>query len=867
MRRALLLGLALAAPLPGCAQERGTSSLEDAREAFQTGDYETARRIYESLAGAGPDGPRAARGWALTLAATGEYEAGLGALAEAETAGVPVGELDRVRGALLHRLGRWDEAEARLRAAGEGGATDAALARLALGRLLFESGRRDEALDLFDGFIDLYNGSARLDSEHLSAVGTALTYLGARDPGLFHDAVRAFEEAIRADPGDPDAKIGLGSLFLEKYDSPGAGQLIDEALTRNPRHAEGLLAKAVRARFDGSSEAIRLAEASLEQNPALVEAHALLARLYLELEDPDRAEASARRALETDPGSLVGWTELAAIAHFRGDDEAFDEALAAVLGRDPTHAALFEALAEVAYRTHRYGDAVMFAERAVELDPTRWSGMATLGLNQLRLGRIDQGRGTLEAAFTGDPFNVWVKNTLDMLDELATFERTDSERFRFSMHPDEAEILSVYAPALAEEAFTAMARRYRFEPPTPITVEMYDRHADFSVRTVGLAGIGALGVSFGSVLAMDSPAARAGGEFNWGFTLWHEISHAFTLGYTEHRVPRWLSEGLAVLDERHARPGWGSDVDPGFLIAFREERLPSLERFNYGFVRPAYPGQVQHSYFMASLLCEMIEETRGFDAILALLDAYRDGSGTADAVRGALGVDLGDLDEELRAYIGERYAAVLPALGDPDAEGPPVPGTFPGLMVDGARAASEGRSDDAIEMFERAREMFPEYAGPDAPALLLARLYRDAGDAERAAIRYREYTALNENHFDARIELAELEEQLGNVEGFQAALEGAIWVDPYGPDLHARLAGSYEESGDWARGARERAALLALDPTDLAEAHYRLAFAQFRGGDRAAARRSVLAALEIAPSYDDALELLLEIRGGSEGTR
>ena len=188
-------------------------------------------------------------------------------------------------------------------------------------------------------------------------------------------------------------------------------------------------------------------------------------------------------------------------------------------------------------------------------------------------------------------------------------------------------------------------------------------------------------------------------------------------------------------------------------------------------------------------------------------------------------------------------------------------------MVDGARAASEGRSDDAIEMFERAREMFPEYAGPDAPALLRARLYRDAGDAERAAIRYREYTALNENHFDARIELAELEEQLGNVEGFQAALEGAIWVDPYGPDLHARLAGSYEESGDWARGARERAALLALDPTDLAEAHYRLAFAQFRGGDRAAARRSVLAALEIAPSYDDALELLLEIRGGSEGTR
>jgi len=75
----------------------------------------------------------------------------------------------------------------------------------------------------------------------------------------------------------------------------------------------------------------------------------------------------------------------------------------------------------------------------------------------------------------------------------------------------------------------------------------YRRHADFSVRTVGLAGLGALGVSFGSTLAMDAPSARPPGDFNWGSTAWHELTHAFTLGASGHRVPRWLSEGLSVL--------------------------------------------------------------------------------------------------------------------------------------------------------------------------------------------------------------------------------------------------------------------------------------------------------------------------------
>ena len=57
VRRGLSSAVALAGVLllavPGCAQDTGSAGIVDAREAYQTGDYERAARIYRSLARAG----------------------------------------------------------------------------------------------------------------------------------------------------------------------------------------------------------------------------------------------------------------------------------------------------------------------------------------------------------------------------------------------------------------------------------------------------------------------------------------------------------------------------------------------------------------------------------------------------------------------------------------------------------------------------------------------------------------------------------------------------------------------------------------------------------------------------------------------
>ena len=91
-------------------------------------------------------------------------------------------------------------------------------------------------------------------------------------------------------------------------------------------------------------------------------------------------------------------------------------------------------------------------------------------------------------------------------------------------------------------------------------------------------------------------------------------------------------------------------------------------------------------------------------------------------------------------------------------------------------------------------------------------------------------------------------------------LDQAVLIWPYEIDLHERLADLHAELGDAPAEVRERAAIVALNPTDRAEALYRLADAQYRATDLVAARRSVMGALALAPNYDEALELLLLIR-------
>ncbi len=721
-------------------------------------------------------------------------------------------------------------------------------------------GQRERAVQTFRKVFAHDTTGSGLSAAELAAVARAAQELGAGEAGLYHEAVRLYGQALAADATHIDARIALGELLLSKYNNTEAVQVFREAMAQNPDHPGVQLGLARSQHFDHSPEALDTVRKSLERNPRYVPAQAFLARLLIESEEYEAAEQQTLRALEVNPNSLQALAVLAAVYHLTGREQEFKAIVTRCLRINARYADLYNTLAELSVQNRLYHDAVTFARQAVALEPESWRGYALLGLNELRIGEMQAGRANLERAFAGDPFNVWTKNTLDLLDTLADYEIIRQPHFVLVLHRDEAGVLAPYLSALAEQAYAHYVKQYAYEPQAPIRIELYPNHADFSVRSVGLAGIGILGVSFGPVVALDSPSVHAADTSNWGSTVWHELAHTFHLGMTRHRVPRWFSEGLAVYEEQRAREGWGGDVTPAFLKAYRDGKLYPVSQLSNGFVRPRYPQHVIHSYYQASLVFAFIDERWGFPAIRQMLNDYRNGASTAQVFQAALNMTLAQLDDEFDAYLRRRFARALAAL--PTQPGTVSPeGDFELQMRAGVQALANADDAQAEIHLLRAQALFPEYAGADSAYWHLAELYAQRRQHAQAAAQLQRMASINGDHYDAHIKLAALRETLGDMAGAADALARAIHIDPFEPGLHARLALLYERLEKWQQAARERAALVALKPVDMAQAHYDLAYAYARAGESTPARREVLRALELVSNFPKALELLLELKG------
>lgn len=870
---AILVSVAAVVTAPlACAQEPPARNATTAAEALHIGQYDDAIRMARAEATREPANSRPVRIHADALRSTGKYAEAEEVLQAFVRAHPDDASLSNRLGDVQRERGRLVEAEASYRRAIAGRAPDSLTAQVNLAVMTFERGSIDSAMTAFDRFIDVYNTRrGRLSPSELEAVAIACRYLGRNNPQLYRDAMRAFDEAIAADSTDLDRRVRLAELFLEKYNATEALKTLEGVLAVNPRHARANLAMAQVRLFDELESPSPWVQKAIDINPAMPEARALAAILLIDLERYADAATEARRGLAADSTAPAALIALAGAQYLQHDSAAFRATMATIHARQPKSADAEAALANIAARSRLYGEAVRFAQAGADRDPKSARALSYLGINAMRTGEIERGRAALDQSFKIDPYDPWSKNTLDLLDTFKDYVEIKTPRFIVMVERKDADLLAPYVESLAEQAYDSLAARYGYRAVAPIRIEIYRSHEDFSVRTVGLSGLGALGVSFGRVIAMDSPAARRVGEFNWGSTLWHELGHVFTLGATDGRVPRWLSEGLSVYEERRARPSWGEEPSPLFFATYAGGQLPKVSRLNDGFMRPTFPAQVPLSYFLASMVGEMIESERGIAAIRGMLDGYRRGLTTERVFRDVLKVEPAAFDQQFDTWLRQRFAkqfdAVKPAaplsLGGRRERGAneiPITGPFLESLERGRTLLGEGKVDEAIVELKKAKEMFPEYAQSDGPYALLAQAYEMKNDKKSAAAELQAMTVINEEAFVENMTAATAMLELGDRAGAMAALERAVWINPFDQTAHQRLAELAGQMSERKISIRERRALLALDPSDRVEALYQLALAYADAGDMVSARREVLRALEQAPNYSKAQDLLLRIR-------
>jgi tetratricopeptide (TPR) repeat protein len=846
-------------------------SVARGRDLLKHGSYQEAIAVFAALIDKNPADADAVEGLVRAQIETGDYPNAEKRARDSLNSHSPESAVRVALADLELETGRYIEAAAEFeRAAKDANGVVWLRAQLGRARALLAQGKEDEARAVAQEFVRYYNTNSPRSAEELTLIAQALVILEK-----YKDANDLFIDAREADSTFADAFIGQGELLNEKYNYGEAASLFVDALKINPNSTRALVGLARSKQFESNEAQLVSIQKALEVNPNCVPALVYRAALDLEVENLEGSMQEVDRALKVNPNSL-GAIAIRASMFFLSDKRTeLDSEIKRAVAINPRGGEVFQTIAEFAVNNRRYREAVDFGRRAVELSPNLWSARTQLGIQLLRVGKIEEGRAELERAFKGDPFNVWAKNTLDLLDSMNDYVDTVRGPFIIRAEPKESGGLAAYAADLVEEAHKKLTAKYRFTPRAPISIEIFPNHEDFAVRSLGLPGLGALGVCFGQVIAMDSPAARNPGEFNWGSTLWHEFTHVITLEMTDHRIPRWFSEGLSVYEERRAREGWGDNWSIENLKAISEGKFVKITDLDAAFTRPKTPNGVTLAYFQASQVCEFVDEKFGFDGILKMLALYKEGAKTADVLLRVLKLTPADFDREFNDFIKRKAGGYIEAVGSGPAHAPagqPLPKEallamlkakpndyFAHLRL-GAMYKKDGDLERAIEHLRRAAELFPYYGGRDNPHSLLAEIYESKGQKAEALAALETLVKYNETDAGALGKVAKLKLEAGDRKGAADALKQSFYIQPFDASLHKLAGNIYLDSGNPSEAIRELRVQIALAPPDLAEAHYDLARALEASGNAKEARREVLRALEIAPGFEKAQELLLKLR-------
>jgi tetratricopeptide (TPR) repeat protein len=852
-------------------QADSNASLKSASEAQLRGDYSEAQSQFEKLASAPSDTASARRGLLQCLLATGQYDRALKltALYIQESPETPDWHFFQGRVQVL--LGKYQEAQLSFTAAARAPSSVRNDAQVQLALLLKMIGKLQDSRDLFT---EVYERISAADSSQLGLAALALQHLER-----FKEANGLFIRATKQDPKDFDTWVAWGNLFLEKYDPANGASVFADVLKQNAKHPEALLGM-VLCRGEGSGEEVEeIFKKIFAVNPNLEAAHAARAQSLLQAENYEEATKEITACFKINPKSLQGHTLQAVLQYAAGNGQESEASAGAALQINPSYGQVFESLGHFCVTQRLYRESVTFFRRAIETNPRLWKAYAALGVNLLRIGEEQAAKEALDLAFEQDPYNVWTYNTLKLIDSYSQFDQSATANFNLRLHRTESRLLAHYVPALLEEAYETLSRKYEFRPKTPIYFEMFPDHEDFAVRTLGVPGLGALGVCFGRGVVMDSPRARPVGSFNWGSTLWHEFAHVVTLQLTGHRVPRWFTEGLSVMEEHHAKPGWGNDLNLEVVRAIQDKKLLPIAELNRGFLRPRFPHQVQLSYFQAGQACEFIQTEFGFKSLLKMLQLFKVRKPLPEVFRECLGITTEEFDSRFNAYLEARFGRIVKAvdftilekkelLKDPEGLAALLkeqPDNFFANLKLAGYYRNEGNDEKAIAYLQKTKSLFPGYVGPDNAYKQLSEIYKRLGRLNDAIAELESLTSISDSDFESFKQLAIWLDSAKRPLEARKPLEQAMFVYPFDQETHELLARLAHEAKDHEVALREYRALLDSDPPDKATAHLNVARVLIETGKKAAAKKEALAALEIAPGFEPAQELLLKTLEPGQG--
>jgi len=666
--------------------------------------------------------------------------------------------------------------------------------------------------------------------------------------GDYKSANDAFRAATKLREKDPAPRVRWGRMYLDHWQPSEAQDLFQEAIKIKEDYAPALLGMALVSGEQFEGQAISFAEKALKADPKVYEAYEVIARVHLEDGNPPKAAEAAHKALDIYPEALDAMSVLGTMDLL--DDKGTSPWMTKVLAINPHYGNAYAIAGHFFIINRRYEEGIAQYRKAVELDPDLNSARSEMGVNMMRLGQEEEARKQLEQAYNAGYQNPETVNSLRLLDSYKNYDTFRTPTTILRLNKKESALLDPYFQEEFDRALATYEKKYHYKLTRPVQIEAYPNHEDFAVRTLGMPGLGALGVTFGYVVAMDSPSARPPGQWHWASTMWHELSHVYALEMTNHRVPRWFTEGLAVYEETAASPDWGDRLDPGAINAIKGKKLLPVADLDRGFMHPTYSDQVTVSYFQGGKICSYIAQEWGYDKLIAMLHDFGDKLTTPEVIEKELHMKPEDFDKKFLAWLEPQTQKTV----DNFDEWRKRVRVLSGLIKD-------KKWDDAIKEGEAIRDMYTDYVEKGNVYEFLSQAWLAKGDKLKAMAELERYSKVGGRDPETLKQLSELLLEQGRKKDAAAVLERLNLIYLADEDAHSRLGAISLDLGNAKVAAREYQAVLNLKPTDPAAAHLGLAVAYKMENRLNDAREEVISSLEAAPGFKPAQKLLLELSG------
>lgn len=608
-----------------------------------------------------------------------------------------------------------------------------------------------------------------------------------------------------------DACTALGDLYFTVYREtagrPGAEKEYRFALDKNPYHLGANLGRyrIGKSNFQLNGEVTeRCLRRVLELDPN----HPTALSLQAEQRIHDRrfadGEAIVRKILALNPRHLQARADLAALDYLQNRTESFQTAFEGDRKANPKSSRFPATLGAHLKALYRFADASPYLQEAIARDPKDAESMTALGECLAHTGKEKEALEMLRRADESEPgfAHPWRTNMIQALAVLEDqYVETSTEHFRLKMSPDLEPVLKETLAPFYEATRSSYGERYGYVPKGPVQVKVFTLFDDFSARTIGFTGFGALGVCFGELITSVSPVTVPfRGNFSYLDTAWHEYAHVVHLGISKGRVPRWFTEGLATLEEVKRNPGFDRHMELDLLEARHTQQIYPILELNSAFRGP----RIIFGYYQGGLLCEMLEKRSSTAKFVEALELFGKDLPLDEVLKRAFGMTGEEIDKEFLAFVDKKLEKVRvrprldeKTIGKLKTQITKNPKDLAALHSLGWAFARRGNLIEADGVLVKLRAAAPDDA--DA-SLIRAEVARQRDRLDLAEEHYAKGFAGGAEEFFARCNYSAILAQKKDYKNLKIQLEAAIAAFPtFANEMQSpavRLAALLESDGE-----------------------------------------------------------------------